>query len=620
MMRPTLLSFLLIAASLNAATYHVETTGNDSTGDGSSGAPWLTISKAITAATAGDTISVGSGTFAGFTSSASGSVGNYISIVGSGTNATQINSTVTIANDYILLSDIEFRTGKIIVNAPATGVYLTGLWLHRATQPLKFSGGTSDCVLTNSTMTRWAFNGGFDVGGVDNLIVSNYFTENNGYDVHRANGQTNCIWRGNQYISCGTPSASVTTSTTSQTITSSGTLTWTVADSGLDFTVDDYLQITDAANSANYMRGWVTSYSGTTLQVEVITKGGSGTISNWSIEAESNGNHADIIQAFTYNSVGVLFEGNYVRDGNTQLGNVEANAGDLRDWVYRNNVFDNSRIQINIYAPGFKFYNNTVYNTAGTTGFRGVSATKGNGIPIVVLNNIFCRVGNIESAGPYSGASSGGVNYANYNLITDYADDSAKTGYSEVNGINGGYTPTQIFTDPVNHDFTLAVDSPAIGSGTNLYSIGVTNDFYGSARPSSGAMEMGAITYGGAPANPAPSAPTSPAVSANGPYSYTVSWADASSNESGFKIECSTDNATWSFIQSVAADSTSAVIASGSALSASPGSTRYFRVYAFNATGNSSVTSSVNATLDVLSAVHGGGGAAAHNGGPGISP
>lgn len=50
------------------ATYYVRTTGNDSTGDGSSGNPWLTVHKALSTAglgsSAGDIVDIGAGTFA----------------------------------------------------------------------------------------------------------------------------------------------------------------------------------------------------------------------------------------------------------------------------------------------------------------------------------------------------------------------------------------------------------------------------------------------------------------------------------------------------------------------------------------------------------------------------
>ena len=45
------------------ATYYIATTGNDTTGNGSSGNPWATISKAFTASTSGDTIICAAGTY-----------------------------------------------------------------------------------------------------------------------------------------------------------------------------------------------------------------------------------------------------------------------------------------------------------------------------------------------------------------------------------------------------------------------------------------------------------------------------------------------------------------------------------------------------------------------------
>jgi hypothetical protein len=75
--------------------------------------------------------------------------------------------------------------------------------------------------------------------------------------------------------------------------------------------------------------------------------------------------------------------------------------------------------------------------------------------------------------------------------MTDYADDSAKTGYSEANGINGGYTPSQIFVDPENGDFRLTANSPARGAGTNL-SAYFTTDITGRARSS---WDIGAYEF-----------------------------------------------------------------------------------------------------------------------------
>jgi len=66
-----ILPLLLLLASCNnyrasrgpADWIYVSETGNDSTGDGSSGNPYLTISKGVTEATVGDTVYIVAGTY-----------------------------------------------------------------------------------------------------------------------------------------------------------------------------------------------------------------------------------------------------------------------------------------------------------------------------------------------------------------------------------------------------------------------------------------------------------------------------------------------------------------------------------------------------------------------------
>lgn len=70
-------------------------------------------------------------------------------------------------------------------------------------------------------------------------------------------------------------------STTSNTI-GTGSKTFTV-ESDRAWTDGTSLKITDTANEANYMQGNVTSYSGTTVIVNVTTTGGSGTKTSWSL-------------------------------------------------------------------------------------------------------------------------------------------------------------------------------------------------------------------------------------------------------------------------------------------------------------------------------------------------
>jgi hypothetical protein len=48
----------LAVVSVHAATYYVSSTGNDSTGNGSSGTPWLTLAHAVGSVASGDTINI----------------------------------------------------------------------------------------------------------------------------------------------------------------------------------------------------------------------------------------------------------------------------------------------------------------------------------------------------------------------------------------------------------------------------------------------------------------------------------------------------------------------------------------------------------------------------------
>lgn len=75
--------------------------------------------------------------------------------------------------------------------------------------------------------------------------------------------------------------AMVGTSTTSLTIAVASKVFTT--QSGKSFTAGRWVLITSDANPANYMHGQVTSYSGTTLTVNVTNIGGSGTLADWTI-------------------------------------------------------------------------------------------------------------------------------------------------------------------------------------------------------------------------------------------------------------------------------------------------------------------------------------------------
>ena len=83
-----------------------------------------------------------------------------------------------------------------------------------------------------------------------------------------------------------------TTSVTSNTI-GTGDKTFTVG-AGLGFVAGQSINVANTANPANYMSGIVKSYASTTLVVTVITTGGAGTLSAWSIALGLSGGGASL--------------------------------------------------------------------------------------------------------------------------------------------------------------------------------------------------------------------------------------------------------------------------------------------------------------------------------------
>jgi hypothetical protein len=89
----------------------------------------------------------------------------------------------------------------------------------------------------------------------------------------------------------------------------------------------------------------------------------------------------------------------------------------------------------------------------------------------------------------------------------------------------------------------------------------------------------------------APAAPTAMAVRSNAYNSVTVGWADNSGNETGFKLERSTDGVNFNEIATLGADTAS--YGDGSVAART---TYYFRVRAYNSVGTSAYSNSVSVT------------------------
>ncbi len=96
---------------------------------------------------------------------------------------------------------------------------------------------------------------------------------------------------------------------------------------------------------------------------------------------------------------------------------------------------------------------------------------------------------------------------------------------------------------------------------------------------------------GGTPPTPPPNPPTNLAASAVSASQINVTWTNASDNESGFEVESSTDNATYTRLTS-----TTANVTSYSHLGLNASTTYFYRVRAVNAAGVSSYAGVISAT------------------------
>ena len=114
-----IIPMLLLSLALGATRIYVATTGNDGTGDGTSGAPLLTIAHAITHASSGDSIYVNAGTY---NVTAQMSVPTGISIFSTSATKPVIASSSAIESIFKLESATEGTNG----NQSISGLRLTG--------------------------------------------------------------------------------------------------------------------------------------------------------------------------------------------------------------------------------------------------------------------------------------------------------------------------------------------------------------------------------------------------------------------------------------------------------------------------------------------------------------
>jgi hypothetical protein len=430
-------SFILISIiSVSAATYYVAPDGNNSN-PGTKQQPFLTVQKAVDTAQAGDRVSVGPGTYnETVCSKRAGAAGGPIVLDGQGGATVK---QVTLKHTYIHLQ-----------NFTVTG------WTNRNSQLVYFDRGASCCVVSNNVVDvnyargvqgiRWAAPRTLPLGtgvgdvGCDNWVVSN------------------TVWR-----VCGTTMIAVF-----------GDRNVVQGNRLLDGEAVDFFRL---FGRSNYIVGNVCSNN---------------------FASEDIGNHPDFIQTFGDNGHGSMehvIEGNYVtKIEGGQLTQLTADlVPEIRDWTFRNNVFEDIALQASCVVEGIKYYNNTFIRCNYKNGghpliFSSVYHKKKDGWGYAhgaeVVNNVFLDCGNERNnVGWYSFEKTLTNVVADYNFVSKngyapvvsgtypvgtYIDgvamwDTRK--FYEVHGINGG---DPLFVSVASGDYRLTSGSPLIGKGMNL--------------------------------------------------------------------------------------------------------------------------------------------------------
>ncbi len=153
---------------------------------------------------------------------------------------------------------------------------------------------------------------------------------------------------------------------------------------------------------------------------------------------------------------------------------------------------------------------------------------------------------------------------------------SAETEYRLERSVNGG---AWVLCAALGANVTSRVDTTVSAGNTYAYRVIALN-----ASGASPASNVGTITVPVA----VPSAPTGLSGIVVSRRQINLSWVDTSANETGFRVERSTNGSTWTQVGTVGAN-----VSGYASTGLTANTTYYFRVRAYNASGNSAYTSVV---------------------------
>lgn len=128
------------------ATYYISPSGNDTTGNGSSGNPWQTISKAVTSSTAGDTINLAAGSYVW--PSALQTI-NDRTLTGAGASSTTVTASGGSVAGFVVYGTVAI-SGLRFTNAVRNSGNNAGFFYNnQPAQPLTLT--VNDCIFDNLT-------------------------------------------------------------------------------------------------------------------------------------------------------------------------------------------------------------------------------------------------------------------------------------------------------------------------------------------------------------------------------------------------------------------------------------------------------------------------------------
>jgi hypothetical protein len=206
--------------------------------------------------------------------------------------------------------------------------------------------------------------------------------------------------------------------------------------------------------------------------------------------------HMDMFQTFGDNgwvSNNITIENNRFINSQGQLFNTsQDNVSGIHDYIVRNNVFANISQNANVGLPNFYFYNNTLYNTGIIYQVTGGPGKPFNGSNLVVKNNLLIGLAgcaNRDFDNVYNNPSNLPQTRSN-NFYANCAGQAMTNYRSESGGINGGAIN---FANAGANNFAINSPSAAINAGVVLS--GFNYDLLGTARPTSGAWDLGAYQF-----------------------------------------------------------------------------------------------------------------------------